>query len=208
MSMRYISVFLVEVMIVKFPILLYNNQMIKKLTLTAALALLVAPMSALAYLNPDEVLLSRELFLPPSAREGQMRTTVQSGESAARREREQERAFELQNPIVEEPVFASTPQEPQQYGLPAGGYYVVPTGGAPAAGLGDSANLELLRTMRLLSRINQNQATAQLQNVLHSFADDLAPTGAGSIVAALVMVGCVFFVLRRAKKSETQVQTF
>lgn len=194
--------------------------MTKKLTLTAALALLVAPVSALAYLNPDEVLLSRELFLPPTAREAQMRTELQSGESAARREREQDRAFELQHPIVEEPVFSSAPEEPQQYGLPAGGYYVVPTGGAqglpqsifgsaaPAAGLGDSANLELLRTMRLLSRINQNQANSQLQQVLHSSANDLAPTGAGSILAAFVMLGSVFYVLRRAKKSETQVRAF
>ncbi|MDP6561710.1 MAG: hypothetical protein QF793_02175 [Candidatus Peribacteraceae bacterium] len=193
--------------------------MIKKFTFTALLTLLVTPTTALAYLNPEEVLLSRELFLPPTAREAQARTAIQSGESAARREREQDRAFELQHPIVEEPVFASAPEPTGQFGFPQGGYYVVPAGAqgglpqgifgsVPQAGLDDPANLELLRTMRLLSRVNQNQATSQLQQVLHSSAGDLAPTGAGSILAAMVMLGSIFYVLRRAKKSETQVRTF
>jgi len=193
--------------------------MTTKLTLIVALAILVAPASALAYLNPDEVLLSRELFLPPSAREGQMRTLLQSGESAARREREQQRAFALQHPVVQEPVLAATPEPTQQFGFPPGGYYVIPTGaqGLPpgifgaasgTSGLGDSANLELLRTMRLLSRINQNQAVTQLQQILQSSADDLAPTGAGSIAAALLMLGAVVYVLRRAKKSGAQTRTF
>ncbi len=182
-----------------------------------ALAILAAPMSALAYLNPDEVLLS-QLFLPPSAREGQARTVLQSGESAARREREQERAFALQHPVVEEPVFAAAPEPTGQFGFPQGGYFVVPSGaqglpqgifgGTPQAGLDDPANLELLRTMRLLSRINQNQANAQLTQVLHSSANDLAPTGAGSMLAASLMLGAVFYVLRRAGKSKAQTQTF
>ncbi|MDA0376479.1 MAG: hypothetical protein O3A80_04185 [bacterium] len=186
-----------------------------KLTLSVALAILVLPTTALAYLNPEEVLLSRELFLPPTSREAQARTLLQSGESAARREREQERAFELQHPVVEEPLLPAAPEPTQQFGFPQGGYYVMPAGAqggfpqglfgaAPTAGLNESANLELLRTMRLLSRVNQNQGTS----VLHSSADDLTPTGAGSILAASVMLGSVFYTMRRAKKSETLVRTF
>ena len=90
-------------MIVKKLLFLYNNSMTTKLTLVTALMVLMTPATALAYLNPDEVLLSRELFLPPTAREAQARTALQSGESAARRDREQDRAFELQHPVVEEP---------------------------------------------------------------------------------------------------------
>lgn len=216
MSMRYTSVFWVGEMIVKICKLMYNNSMTTKLTLSVALAILVLPTTALAYLNPEEVLLSRELFLPPTSREAQSRTALQSGESAARRDREQERAFELQHPIVEEPVFPAAPEPTQQFGFPQGGYYVMPAGAqggfpqglfgaTPTAGLNESANLELLRTMRLLSRVNQNQGTS---SVLHSSAGDLAPTGAGSILAACVMLGSVFYTMRRAKKSETLVRTF
>lgn len=193
--------------------------MTTKLTLIAALAILVVPTTALAYLNPDEVLLSRELFLPPRSREAQARTALQSGESAARREREQERAFELQHPVAPEPLLPAAPEPSQQFGFPQGGYFVVPGntqggfpqglfGAAPTAGLGESANLELLRTMRLLSRINTNQATAQLDQILHSSAGDLAPTGAGSIFAASLMLGAVFYTIRRAGKSEAQTQVF
>ena len=193
--------------------------MFRKNSLIAALAILVVPTTALAYLNPDEVLLSRELFLPPTARESQTRTALQSEESAARRDREQERAFALQHPVVDEPVFAAAEEEPAQFGFPQGGYFVVPSGAqggvpqglfgaAPQAGLSDPANLELLRTMRLLSRVNQQQATSQLQQVLHSGAGDLAPTGAPSVIAASVMLGAVFYTMRRAGKSVGEVRAF
>lgn len=219
MNMRYSFVFWQVVMIVKLVNFLYNDQMTRFRITTATLMLLVVPTTALAYLNPDEVLLNRELFLPPTSREAQARTALQSGESAARREREQERAFALQHPTPPEPVRPAAPESTQQFGFPQGGYFVVPStaqgglpqglfGAAPTAGLGDSANLELLRTMRLLSRINTNQATAQLDQILHSSAGDLAPTGAGSIFAASLMIGAVLYTIRRAGKSAAQVQVF
>jgi hypothetical protein len=206
-------------MIVKKLLFLYNNSMTTKLTLVTALMVLMTPATALAYLNPDEVLLSRELFLPPTAREAQARTALQSGESAARRDREQDRAFELQHPVVEEPLLPAAPEPQQQFGFPQGGYFVVPGtaqggipqglfGAAPQAGLADSANLELLRTMRLLSRVNQNQGGSNMNQMLHSSADDLAPTGAGSILAASLMLGAVFYTIRKAGKSEAQIRTF
>lgn len=191
--------------------------MIRTLTLLTVAVALSLPQAASAYLNPEDVLLSRDMFLPPEAREATMRTKIQAEESAARREREQERAFALQHPVVPEPepevLQASAPE------MPTGGYYVFPSapgqaapfgmpgfGAAPSAGLGDAANLELLRTMRLLSRVNQNQAVSELQKVLHSSADDLAPTGLPSVLAAGTMLGAVFTTMRRAKKSEAKVQ--
>lgn len=211
-------------MIAKQTQFLYNNLMTRNITLLTALLTLVLPSTALAYMEPEDVLLNRELFLPPSSRDAQERTAIQTQESAARREREQERAFELQNPtpepepVEEESLHGAAPTMQQQ----GGGYiYAVPInsdgtaafpqqvfGAAPAANT-QAANLELARTMRLLSRVNQNQATNQFnQQVLHSGADDLAPTGAGSVLAALTMIGAVLYTLRRAKRSEAMAQAF
>src|SRR3989338_348634 len=102
--MRYICVLLEEEAIVKTTIFLYNTLMIRILTLLTALLGLAAPVTAYAYLEPEEVILNSELFLPPAARAAQERTDIQSQESAARREREQERAFALQHPVEEEVV--------------------------------------------------------------------------------------------------------
>ena len=188
--------------------------MIRTFTLLSVSIALAVPQAAFAYLNPEDVLLSREQFFPPTPREAAHRTELQYEESNARREREQERAFSLQHPVVEEPVFASAPEEPAApFGFPQGGYYVypaAPASGAPAAfgqpAFGttgtQTANLELQRTMRLLSRVNQNQALAQFQSVLHSGAPDLAPTGAGSIFAASIMIGAVGWTIRRADASK------
>ena len=221
--MKYICVSLQAVMIANENNFLYNIMMFTKTNITKAalaLAVLIVPSSALAYVEPEQVLLNRDLFLPPTARDAQERTAIQYEESAARREREQERAFQLQNPVVqeeptEEVLHGSAPEMQQQanviyaYPVPAGttGFPQQLFGAAPAQNL-DTANLELARTMRLLSRVNQNQASAQLQQVLHSGADDLAPTGAGSVLAASVMLGAVTYTMRRAKKSEAAVQTF
>jgi len=186
----------------------------------ATLLTLLVPGTAFAYLNPDEVLLNRELFLPPTAREAADRSNLQSEEASARREREQERAFSLQHPepepipMEEETLRGSAPE------LPPGAMYVYPVqmqgaagygqplfGAAPSAGLTDTANLELMRTMRLLDRVNQNQFASQFQaQVLHSSANDLVPSGAGSIVAALVMMGSVFYVMRRANRTKALIR--
>ncbi len=186
--------------------------MTRKIALTTALLALIIPQSALAYLSPEDVLLNRELFMPPSAREAQSRTTLQTEESAARREREQERAFELQNPIIEEdiidePLMGSAPGQPM---VPAG-YIAVPVNGgtyygqpffgaAPVQPSLDTANLELQRTMRLLSRVNQNQAMTQFESqILHSSANDLAPTGAGTVLAIMALMGSAVYIVRRSR---------
>ena len=71
--------------------------------------------------------------------------------------------------------------------------------------MSSNANLELLRTMRLLNRVNQNQVAQQFSTVLHSGAPDLSPTGAPSVIAASIMLGSVLYTMRRAKKSDAMV---
>ncbi|MDP7069234.1 MAG: hypothetical protein QF815_01800 [Candidatus Peribacteraceae bacterium] len=192
--------------------------MIRKQTLLTALALVLLPQSAAAYLDPEQVVLNREMFMPPSARASQERTKIQFGESAARRDREQERAFALQHPVeevpIEEPVMLSAPAMPPggfyAYPMPMqGGAYGQPLFGAPSGMPTDTANLELLRTMRLLSRVNQNQVLSgfQQQQLLHSSADDLAPTGAGTVLAVMTMMGAVIYTMRKARASEKIVRT-
>lgn len=187
--------------------------MIRKATLLTALIAIALPQSALAYLSPEDVLLNRELFMPPSAREAQGRNALQKEESNARREREQARAFELQHPVVEEvyeePLQAAAPEMPV---LPAG-YMAVPVNGAyygqPLFGAApaqsatlDAANLELQRTMRLLGRVNQNQVASQFQaQMLHSSANDLAPTGAGTVLSLMALMGTAVYIIRRSRHS-------
>jgi hypothetical protein len=181
--------------------------MIRKATLLTALIAIALPQSALAYLSPEDVLLNRDLFMPPSAREAQERNALQTEESSARREREQERAFALQHPEPEyvEPLQAAAPVEPTMpagyMAVPINGYYGQPMfGAAPAQGGLDSASLELQRTMRLLGRVNQNQVASQFQaQMLHSSADDLAPTGAGTVLSLMAIMGAVVCIIRRTK---------
>ena len=199
-------------------IFLYNTMMIRKITLLTAFILIALPQSTLAYLSPEDVLLNRELYLPPSAREAQDRSALQAQETAARREREQQRAFEAQKPaptvdVIDEPLHGAAPQQPS---VPEG-YIAVPInstyngqqvyGSAPNQNSQDAANLELLRTVRLLDRVNQNQNTAQFSTqVLHSGAPDLAPTGAGSVMALIVLFATAFAILRKSRSATALIE--
>lgn len=192
-----------------------------KIATTALLTLLLVlvPATTMAYSSPEEFLISRDSYLPPSARDAWKRSEMQAEESAARRQREQERAFALQNPPVqqepaEETLHGSAPQMQMQGGNVI---YAIPVqqgvtgfpqlfGSAPLQTQTDTANLELARTMRLLSRVNQNQAAAQLSQVLHTGAPDLAPTGAGSVLAMLTILGAVGYTLWRVQKAQKAVR--
>lgn len=154
---------------------------------------MLIPSTAFAYMTAEDVLLSKEFFLPPTARETQARNERQTGISAERRMREQDEAFEIQH--------AAAPEEiPEEEPIPAD----EETTGEPAL---TSTDLELLRTLRLLDRITDRQrvlqhgATAQ-GDPLHSGAPPLAPTGAGAWIAASTMIGAVGWTLRRVKKAE------
>lgn len=147
---------------------------------------------ALAYLSPEDVLLNKALYLPPEARESQDRVAAQSRVSAERRTREQEILFDAQHPTAE---ASSTSQGT--------------TDATSAEDLSLTAeDLNLLRTIRLLNRVDQNQRvlqyggralTGDLQD-LHGGAPPLAPTGAGGALSAIVMVSATLWTLWRAKR--------
>lgn len=159
--------------------------------------------SALAFDPPEQVLLNSEFFLPPSARESRSRQTRQAEISDLRRSEQLQKAITEQHPA---PVKESTEKEEED----------VTEEAALPAGL-SASDLELLRTVRLLDRITGRQQTPQVYygalpmmqmqggDALHSGAPLLAPTGAGAWLAATVVIGAVFWTLRRARKSESNV---
>ncbi|MDD5041600.1 MAG: hypothetical protein PHX87_03810 [Candidatus Peribacteraceae bacterium] len=158
------------------------------------LSLCVAP-AALAYLSPEDVLLNKELYLPPTTRETMDRVAQQSRESADRREREQEIIFNAQH-SSEASSVAAVP-------APAEGNGAAPEGSYSAE------DLRLLQTIRLLDRVQRNQQVVlygdrmlPLQaDSLHGGAP-LAPTGAGGILSGITMAGAVGWTLWRAKKGK------
>lgn len=161
------------------------------------LSLTVAP-AAQAYLSPEDVLLQKELYLPPSGRESEERVDRQARESAERRDREQEILFKAQSSSeeMEDPAIGAAPEM---------------NGAAGEEGLGslDEGDLRLLQTIRLLDRVQRNQQVVlyggrmlPLQaDTLHGGAP-LAPTGAGGILSAITMVGAVGWTLLRAKRGK------
>ena len=191
--------------------------MTRKQILVAACTAFALPQIALAYLSPEQVLLNKDMYLPPEPRESQDRSDLQAQETAARRAREQEAAFALQHPASSSE--ASSAADDGLHGAAPGwpaGFVAVPIqiGGstipmmqmmgaaAPTqSSLDVNANLELLRTMRLVSRVNQNQAIDG-EDMMHSSAKKpLASSGPGAILSAMTMVGSVFWTLRRAGKA-------
>lgn len=176
--------------------------MAMKHTLFAALlltSLLVAP-AAHAYLSPEDVLLDKNLYLPPTKREGDDRVAQQNRTSAERREREQEVLFGAQR--SSEATLEAAPEI-----------------AAPAAQQTGSASedltseeVRLLSTLRLLNRVESNQNVLLYGNRLLPMQVDsehggapLAPTGAGGILSAITMVGAVGWTIWRAKRGKVIV---
>ncbi|MBU0767201.1 hypothetical protein KKF55_05520 [Patescibacteria group bacterium] len=142
-----------------------------------------APATANAYLLPEDVLMGNDLYLPPRTRESQQRAEDQTAASAVRREAEQAAEFERQHPAPSpEPV------------APSSSDYDIPIDMGVNVNLG-SNEMELLRTIRLLERVDKNQYVVQ-----HAGAPPLAPTGAGGILATITMLGAVGWTLRHAGK--------
>ncbi|MDO8468963.1 MAG: hypothetical protein Q7S29_04365 [Candidatus Peribacter sp.] len=161
-------------------------------------SLTVAP-AAMAYISPEDVLLNKQLYLPPTTRETLNRVTEQSRESADRREREQEIIFKSQHSSE----ASSVPSVP----VPLEG-----NGAAPDIGAYSPEDLRLLQTIRLLDRVQRNQQVMlygdrmlPLQvDALHGGAP-LAPTGAGGILSGITMVGAVGWTIWRAKKGKVMI---
>jgi hypothetical protein len=138
----------------------------------AALALfsvagLVVPLTANAYLLPEDVLLSTESLVPPRSRETRDRVTAQAKESSIRREVIQAEEFAKQHPAPVEEEEDTTADTSSQL---------------------STTDMELLRTIRLLGRIEGRQ-------------DILMLPGAGAILTMIVMAGAVGWTLYRAHKS-------
>ncbi|HAI97921.1 TPA: hypothetical protein DCL30_00040 [Candidatus Peribacteria bacterium] len=154
----------------------------------AALALfsvagLVVPLTANAYLLPEDVLLSTESLVPPRSRETRDRVTAQAKESSIRREVIQAEEFAKQHPAPVEEEEDTTADTSSQL---------------------STTDMELLRTIRLLGRIEGRQDILMLPGA-HTGAplspNPLAPTGAGAILTMIVMAGAVGWTLYRAHKS-------
>jgi len=182
--------------------------MTKKLLLTGVLAIVLIPVQANAYFTPEQVLLSKEFFLPPTTRESGDRIQRQVERSRERRIREQDLIFAAQ--ARPEPLIAS--DDDMLDGLL--GEDDILRAAAPNLGGLDERDLRLLQTIklldtresRLLDRVNSNQQILQYYGArpafLHGGAPPLAPTGAGGILSALTMLGAVGWTIRKAKNSE------
>ncbi|MDD5103038.1 MAG: hypothetical protein PHX93_01410 [Candidatus Peribacteraceae bacterium] len=175
--------------------------MIHKHILRGALLILGLSMApaALAYLSPEDVLLNKELYLPPTTRETLDRVSTQARESAERREREQEIIFNSQH--SSEASSAAVVPAP-----------VEGNGAVPAEGSLSKDDLRLLQTIRLLHRVQRNQQVVlygdrmlpMQADALHGGAP-LAPTGAGGILSGLTMIGAVGWTLLRAHRGKVVI---
>lgn len=175
--------------------ILMPSPTLQRLATATIVALTLIPSVASAYMTAEDVLLSKEFFLPPTARETQDRNARQTEISAARREREQQEAYETQH--------AAAPEEIPEEEVTEEEVAEEEPAAAPAL---TATDLELLRTLKLLDRITDRQRTLQYgpvdqQGTAHTGAP-LAPTGAGAWLAATTMIGAVGWTLRKARKSE------
>ena len=154
--------------------------MAKILEALVSLAVLLAPITAAGYLLPEDVLMGNDTYIPPANRDTRDRVLKQSADSAQRRQKEWEEEYARQHP---EPP-------PAEYGDE--GIELEEREGSPAV---ESSDMELLRTIRLLNRIDENQ-----QTIRHEGAPPLAPTGAPAVISAIIMIGAVGWTLWRAGK--------
>jgi len=163
----------------------------------AFLGLAVAPVAS-AYLTPEDVLLNKALYLPPTLRETSDRVAEQSRISAERREREQEVIFGAQQSSEASSVAAPLPAAPAE--------------GTTNPASVSSEDVRLIQTLRLLDRVDRNQNILLYGNrmlpmqvdALHGGAP-LAPTGAGGILSAITMVGAVGWTMLRAKRTKAVI---
>jgi hypothetical protein len=189
----------------------YNSLMptpnLQRLLMIAALAGMLMPAAAIGYFSPEEVLLNKQLFLPPrEGDESKDRVKSQQEFSAQRRLRDQQEAFAIQHPAPAEEALDAE-QLPGDVWTEGASNQLLPL----PAGL-SATDLELLRTIRLLDRITEQQRVLQYGvrsdgTIAHGGAP-LAPTGAGAWVAATTVIGAVLWTLRRARAAERSVWSF
>jgi len=174
------------------------------------IGLIAVPMAAYAYLNPYDVLLSQELLLPSSARESLERVERQQRESAARRDREQEVIFDEQHPPLPEEALVLIEGEEGLHG-------------AAPLNSEDGLDREFLSLLRALERIQDNKQEQEIRQQaflllqeqgieLHGGApmlagkgSNLAPTGAGTTLAIMLLLIAGVWIVRRAKRGECRM---
>ena len=162
---------------------------------------LALPLQTLAYFTPQEVLMSQDFFLPPTAREAQARAQGQTETSAQRRTYEQSQLEYHQEVPVEEDL------DSELHGAAPG-----EAGTVRLEDVLSDEDLDLLRAVRLLdsreqrllARVQNNQVAMEYYGGrLHGGAPPLAPTGAGGILAAITMIGAVIWTIRAVRKAES-----
>ncbi|MDP7247250.1 MAG: hypothetical protein QF741_01345 [Candidatus Peribacteraceae bacterium] len=152
----------------------------KAISLMILATILFVPATALAYLLPEEVLQGNEMYTPPRNRDMKDVVERQAYNSATRRKEEYDIEYERQHPTPPEPEVVAEETDDKKSG---------------AAMMLTSDAMELLRTVRLLERVDQQQA------LKHTGAPPLAPTGAPAILSAMaIMSAAGWTVLRSGKK--------
>lgn len=159
----------------------YNGEMVfRSLRIGLALLALSLPLPASAYILPEDAL-ENNLFVPPTHTEAPARMRRQKNESAERRSREQEEYFAAQHPEPpEEEDFASV-KSPAE---------VLPTDDEPS-------DAEILRTARMLDRIERSQADIYAPRILRGRAP-VTDTGPTTLLLAIPFLAAAGWTWRRA----------
>lgn len=211
--------FLKEAQIAKFQIFRYNTMILRtmktKHTLNGLILGLLLPLQAAAYFTPQEVLLSTDFYLPPTAREAQQRAENQTTTSTQRREYEQSQ-LEYHAPAGSNTADSNSLDEELHGASDSETSYNLPEG-VKLEDILSEEDLALLNAVRLLDnsqqrllqRVQQNQQEiAYYGTRIHGGAPPLQPTGAGGILAAITMLGAVTWTIYSVKKAETSAKTF
>lgn len=157
---------------------------VRPLRIGLALLAFGLPLSAEAYLLPEDVLENNQYLLPPTHMEAPGRVRMQQKVSAERREREQETYFAAQHP---EP-----PQEEDFADF------------EDADGMlfqddEEVSDAEILRTARMLDRIEKRQLEIYAPRVLRG-RTPMVDTGPASILLAIPFLAAAVWTWRRAGK--------
>lgn len=161
----------------------YNDPMaLHSLRIGLALLALAFPLPASAYLLPEDVLENNQYLLPPTHTEAPVRVRNQQKTSEERRKREQNAYFAAQHP---EP-----PQEEDFMGVS------VPQK-TPLRDDDEVSDAEILRTARMLDRIEKKQLDIYAPSVLRGRAP-MIDTGPATLLIALPFLAAAGWTWRKA----------
>lgn len=198
--------------IAKISLFLYNTMMSYKHILhSLALALLVMPTGALAYMTPEEVLTSDEnarfFDPPPNQRNTRAIADAQASSAAARRAAEQEALFgNSSSAAADEELHGAAPDESDDELLQQLLDQLSEQGAADdtsALSAADQRILDRVRDRQLELQIEQQAQVLASQQSLHGGAP-LSDTGMGTTIAIATLAGAGFWTLWRARKMEKQ----